>query len=92
MYVLHFGLIYQFLTIPYLILLCGDVESNPGPDLQHLETSEDYEKYKAKANLYPCFVYTNIRRANNKHKKISDFFAAAEHTNTIDCYWNIDKQ
>ena len=31
------NLIYQFLTITYLILLCGDVESNPGPNLFNLQ-------------------------------------------------------
>ena len=28
----------------YLILLCGDVESNPGPNLHNREIFEDYKK------------------------------------------------
>ena len=36
-----FKLKYQFQTITYLILLCGDVESNPGPNLDNLQTFED---------------------------------------------------
>ena len=67
------NLIYQFLTITYLILLCGDVEYNPGPNLLNLQTFKGYENYKANANLHPCFVYTNIRSVNNKHDEISDF-------------------
>ena len=50
------NLIYQFLTITYLILLCGDVESNPGPNLLNLQTFDGYKKRKANANLHPCFV------------------------------------
>ena len=64
------NLIYQFLTITYLILLCGDVESNPGPNLLYLQTFEGYEKHKANANLHPCFVYTIIRSVNNKQFRI----------------------
>ena len=64
---------YQFLTITYLILLCGDIESNPGPNLHNLQTFESYDKHKANANLHPCSVYTNIRSVNNKHEEISDF-------------------
>ena len=67
------NLIYQFLSITYLILLCGDVESNPGPNLHNLQTFGSYDKHKANANLHPCFVYTNIRSVNNKHEEISDF-------------------
>ena len=72
------NLIYQSLTIAYLILLCGDVEYDPGPNLHNLQTLEDYEKHKGNANSYLWFVYTNIRNVN-KHYEISDFFAAAEH-------------
>ena len=67
------NLTYQFLTKTHLILLCGDVESNPGPNLLNLQTFEGYEKHKANANLHPSFVYTNIRSVNNKHAEISDF-------------------
>ena len=70
---LSLNLTYQLLTITYLILLCGDVESNPGPNLLNLQTFEGYEKHKANANLHPCFVYTNIRSVNNKHEEILDF-------------------
>ena len=63
----------MFLTITYFILLCGDVESNPGPNLLNLQTFKRYKNYKANANLHPCFVNTNIRSVNNKHEEISDF-------------------
>ena len=39
------NLIYQFLTITYLFLLCGDVKSNPGPNLHNLQTFESYDKH-----------------------------------------------
>ena len=37
-------LLYHFLTITYIILLCGDVESTSGPNLHYLQAFEDYEK------------------------------------------------
>ena len=46
------NLIYQFLTITYLILFCVDVESNPGAYLLYLQTFEGYDNRKAKANLH----------------------------------------
>ena len=88
------NLIYQFLVITYLFLLCSDVESNPEHKLHNLVTSQDYENRKANANLYPCSVYTNIRSVNNKHKKISNFLQQ-QNTQTF-CFvietWINDKQ
>ena len=77
-----FNLKYQFLTTSYLILLCGDVESNPGPNLHNLQTFEDYEKHKANANLYPCFVYSNIRNVNNT-KKFRIFCSSRTHKHAL---------
>ena len=62
-----------YYDIQRYLSLCGDVESNPGPNLLSLQTFEGYEKHKANASLHPCFVYTNIRSVNNKHEEISDF-------------------
>ena len=44
------NLIYQFLTIAYLILLCG-------PNLHRLQTLEDYEKHKGNANSNHECIY-----------------------------------
>ena len=74
-------LIYQCRTIIYLTLLCGDFESNPGPNLHKLQIFEDYKKHKSNANMYACFVYT-IFRSVNKHKEISDIL---QQQNTQTC-------
>ena len=51
------NLIYQFLTITYLTQLCGDVKSNPGPNLHNLQTLEDYEKHKAnQTNIHALYI------------------------------------
>ena len=54
-WILVFILNIQFLTITYLILVCGDVEFNPGPNLHNLQTFESYDKHKANAILHLCF-------------------------------------
>ena len=76
-------LIYQFLTITYIIILCGDVESNPRPDLLNLQTFECFGKHKANSNLHPCFVYTNNRSVDNKHEEVSGFL---QQQNTQTCF------
>ena len=54
--------------IIYLILLCGDVESNPGPNLHNLQTFEDYEKRRGIGKLYP-FLYIQILKALTTNTK-----------------------
>ena len=73
------NLIHQFPTIAYFILLCDDIESNPGLNSHNLKTFEEYEKNKENANLYPCFVYTNFRSVNKKHAEISVFCSSRTH-------------
>ena len=63
----------QLLIIYELISLCGDVKTNPGPNLETTQTFESYENQIANLRFYPKIVYFNTRSVNNKHEEVSIF-------------------